>query len=138
MFQIFLFVRKTESFLLLLSSYQSRSQRQILYGSFKSLALFPFSFLTDIHVCVYIYQCILYYIWPGDRTQVKSSLSYQCQTTNEEEIFEVQDKQSLFPLGWIHVSALLFLIGSIVVVTSVSMPNLYYAYYLLFSFQPLC
>ncbi|KAK3027416.1 hypothetical protein RJ639_040432 [Escallonia herrerae] len=25
-----------------------------------------------------------------------------CQTTNEEEIFEVQDKQSLFPLGWIH------------------------------------
>lgn len=28
----------------------------------------------------------------------------QCQTTNEEEIFEVQDKQSLFPLGWIHVS----------------------------------
>lgn len=31
-------------------------------------------------------------------------LSEQCQTTNEEEIFEVQDKQSLFPLGWIHVS----------------------------------
>jgi STAM-binding protein len=30
----------------------------------------------------------------------------QCQTTNEEEIFEVQDKQSLFPLGWIHVSAI--------------------------------
>lgn len=28
----------------------------------------------------------------------------QCQTTNEEEIFEVQDKRSLFPLGWIHVS----------------------------------
>ncbi|KFK26683.1 hypothetical protein AALP_AA8G279700 [Arabis alpina] len=25
-----------------------------------------------------------------------------CQATNEEEIFEVQDKQSLFPLGWIH------------------------------------
>ncbi|XVE58792.1 hypothetical protein DITRI_Ditri04bG0197500 [Diplodiscus trichospermus] len=25
-----------------------------------------------------------------------------CQTTNEEEIFEVQDKRSLFPLGWIH------------------------------------
>lgn len=25
-----------------------------------------------------------------------------CNTTNEEEIFEVQDKQSLFPLGWIH------------------------------------
>lgn len=28
----------------------------------------------------------------------------QCQTTHEEEIFEVQDKRSLFPLGWIHVS----------------------------------
>ncbi|XP_028086852.1 AMSH-like ubiquitin thioesterase 3 isoform X2 [Camellia sinensis] len=25
-----------------------------------------------------------------------------CQTLNEEEIFEVQDKYSLFPLGWIH------------------------------------
>ncbi|CAI0467095.1 unnamed protein product [Linum tenue] len=25
-----------------------------------------------------------------------------CQTLNEEEIFEVQDKLSLFPLGWIH------------------------------------
>lgn len=25
-----------------------------------------------------------------------------CQATNEEEIFEVQDKRSLFPLGWIH------------------------------------
>jgi STAM-binding protein len=33
-------------------------------------------------------------------------LFYQCQTTNEEEIFDVQDKQSLFPLGWIHVSIL--------------------------------
>lgn len=32
------------------------------------------------------------------------SLYLQCQATNEEEIFEVQDKQSLFPLGWIHVS----------------------------------
>lgn len=31
-------------------------------------------------------------------------LSFQCQTLNEEEIFEVQDKLSLFPLGWIHVS----------------------------------
>lgn len=28
----------------------------------------------------------------------------QCQTLNEEDIFEVQDKRSLFPLGWIHVS----------------------------------
>ncbi|KGN64127.1 AMSH-like ubiquitin thioesterase 1 [Cucumis sativus] len=25
-----------------------------------------------------------------------------CQATNEEEIFDVQDKRSLFPLGWIH------------------------------------
>jgi len=30
----------------------------------------------------------------------------QCQTLNEEEIFEVQDRLSLFPLGWIHVSSL--------------------------------
>ncbi|CAD5164567.1 unnamed protein product [Musa acuminata subsp. malaccensis] len=29
--------------------------------------------------------------------------SNSCQTTNEEEIFDYQDKQSLFPLGWIHV-----------------------------------
>ncbi|KAL5726088.1 ubiquitinyl hydrolase 1 [Ranunculus cassubicifolius] len=28
--------------------------------------------------------------------------SDSCQATNEEEIFEVQDKNSLFPLGWIH------------------------------------
>lgn len=28
----------------------------------------------------------------------------QCETLNEEDIFEVQDKRSLFPLGWIHVS----------------------------------
>ncbi|KAF6156994.1 hypothetical protein GIB67_039755 [Kingdonia uniflora] len=26
----------------------------------------------------------------------------ECQTMNEEEIFDVQDKLSLFPLGWIH------------------------------------
>ncbi|CAI9754568.1 unnamed protein product [Fraxinus pennsylvanica] len=32
----------------------------------------------------------------------QESTSNSCQTTNEEEIFEVQDKQSLFPLGWIH------------------------------------
>ncbi|XP_048500379.1 AMSH-like protease sst2 isoform X2 [Beta vulgaris subsp. vulgaris] len=25
-----------------------------------------------------------------------------CQTLNEEENFEVQDRESLFPLGWIH------------------------------------
>ncbi|XP_010264320.1 PREDICTED: AMSH-like ubiquitin thioesterase 1 [Nelumbo nucifera] len=32
----------------------------------------------------------------------QESTSDSCQTTNEEEIFDVQDKQSLFPLGWIH------------------------------------
>ncbi|GAV90677.1 JAB domain-containing protein [Cephalotus follicularis] len=32
----------------------------------------------------------------------QESTSDTCNTTNEEEIFEVQDKQSLFPLGWIH------------------------------------
>ncbi|KAK6930241.1 USP8 dimerization domain [Dillenia turbinata] len=32
----------------------------------------------------------------------QESTSDSCQTLNEEEIFEVQDKQSLFPLGWIH------------------------------------
>ncbi|KAK4280794.1 hypothetical protein QN277_012369 [Acacia crassicarpa] len=32
----------------------------------------------------------------------QESTSDSCQATNEEEIFEVQDKLSLFPLGWIH------------------------------------
>ncbi|GMH18877.1 hypothetical protein Nepgr_020718 [Nepenthes gracilis] len=32
----------------------------------------------------------------------QESTSDSCQTVNEEEIFEVQDKLSLFPLGWIH------------------------------------
>lgn len=32
----------------------------------------------------------------------QESTSDTCQTTNEEEIFEYQDKKSLFPLGWIH------------------------------------
>ncbi|KAJ4843297.1 AMSH-like ubiquitin thioesterase 1 [Turnera subulata] len=32
----------------------------------------------------------------------QESTSDTCHTTNEEEIFEVQDKRSLFPLGWIH------------------------------------
>ncbi|XVF50565.1 hypothetical protein PTKIN_Ptkin04bG0111200 [Pterospermum kingtungense] len=36
----------------------------------------------------------------------QESTSDSCQTTEEEEIFEVQDKKSLFPLGWIHVSVL--------------------------------
>ncbi|CAA2939533.1 AMSH-like ubiquitin thioesterase 3 [Olea europaea subsp. europaea] len=32
----------------------------------------------------------------------QESTSDSCQTLNEEEIFEVQDKRSLFQLGWIH------------------------------------
>lgn len=32
----------------------------------------------------------------------QESTSDTCQATNEEEIFDVQDKRSLFPLGWIH------------------------------------
>ncbi|KAG6594001.1 AMSH-like ubiquitin thioesterase 3, partial [Cucurbita argyrosperma subsp. sororia] len=32
----------------------------------------------------------------------QESTSDSCQTLNEEEIFEVQDRLSLFPLGWIH------------------------------------
>ncbi|KAK1280759.1 AMSH-like ubiquitin thioesterase 1 [Acorus gramineus] len=32
----------------------------------------------------------------------QESTSDTCQTTNEEEIFDYQDKNSLFPLGWIH------------------------------------
>ncbi|KAF5192156.1 Amsh-like ubiquitin thioesterase [Thalictrum thalictroides] len=32
----------------------------------------------------------------------QESTSDSCQTMNEEEIFEFQDRRSLFPLGWIH------------------------------------
>uniref|UniRef100_A0A7N0UH12 MPN domain-containing protein n=1 Tax=Kalanchoe fedtschenkoi TaxID=63787 RepID=A0A7N0UH12_KALFE len=32
----------------------------------------------------------------------QESTSDSCQTLNEEDIFEVQDRLSLFPLGWIH------------------------------------
>ncbi|CAJ2676141.1 unnamed protein product [Trifolium pratense] len=32
----------------------------------------------------------------------QEATSSSCQATNEEEIFEAQDKRSLFPLGWIH------------------------------------
>lgn len=32
----------------------------------------------------------------------QESTSDSCQTLNEEEIFEIQDSRSLFPLGWIH------------------------------------
>ncbi|GMJ08379.1 associated molecule with the SH3 domain of STAM 3 [Hibiscus trionum] len=35
----------------------------------------------------------------------QESTSDSCSTLSEEEIFEVQDKLSLFPLGWIHVSS---------------------------------
>ncbi|KAI8002946.1 AMSH-like ubiquitin thioesterase 3 [Camellia lanceoleosa] len=33
----------------------------------------------------------------------QESTSDSCQTLNEKEIFEVQDKYSLFPLRWIHL-----------------------------------
>jgi STAM-binding protein len=48
-----------------------------------------------------IAYCFCYYF---SLTVVECITFNQCQTTNEEEIFEVQDKRSLFPLGWIHVS----------------------------------
>ncbi|KAK8967860.1 AMSH-like ubiquitin thioesterase 3 [Platanthera guangdongensis] len=32
----------------------------------------------------------------------QEATSDSCQTTHEEEIFNVQDQRSLFPLGWIH------------------------------------
>ncbi|KAJ7299396.1 hypothetical protein O6H91_Y236700 [Diphasiastrum complanatum] len=32
----------------------------------------------------------------------QESTSDSCQTVNEEEIFDIQDKRSLFQLGWIH------------------------------------
>ncbi|XP_031500757.1 AMSH-like ubiquitin thioesterase 1 [Nymphaea colorata] len=32
----------------------------------------------------------------------QESTSDSCQTMNEEEIYDFQDKRSLFPLGWIH------------------------------------
>jgi STAM-binding protein len=60
----------------------------------KSHAHFTWLFFCDCHQ-LYIYS-----------SYIKFVLFDQCQTTNEEEIFEVQDKQSLFPLGWIHVSML--------------------------------
>lgn len=33
-----------------------------------------------------------------------SHIVFQCQALNEEEIHAIQDRQSLFPVGWIHVS----------------------------------
>uniref|UniRef100_A0A0A9DDV3 Mov34/MPN/PAD-1 family protein n=1 Tax=Arundo donax TaxID=35708 RepID=A0A0A9DDV3_ARUDO len=36
----------------------------------------------------------------------QKSTSDSCQATNEEEIFEIQDKGSLLSLGWIHISTL--------------------------------
>lgn len=38
---------------------------------------------------------------------IEAYFNVQCQTLNEEEIFEIQDKGSLFQLGWIHVSVLI-------------------------------
>ena len=37
---------------------------------------------------------------------------FQCQTLNEEEIFEIQDRLSLFTLGWIHVSTCILSMAS--------------------------
>jgi STAM-binding protein len=38
----------------------------------------------------------------------QEATSDSCQTLNEEEIFDSQDKRGLFQLGWIHVSKMLF------------------------------
>ena len=32
----------------------------------------------------------------------------QCLAVNEEEIFAIQNEQSLFPVGWIHVCVPIF------------------------------
>lgn len=50
------------------------------------------------------------------------SFSLQCQATNEEEIFEVQDKQSLFPLGWIHVSRVNMILYIYLLLLEISLP----------------
>ena len=47
-------------------------------------------------------------------------LIFQCQATNEEEIFEVQDKGSLLPLGWIHVSPALGFVNAIFLTKSIN------------------
>lgn len=46
----------------------------------------------------------------------------QCQTLNEEEIFEVQDRLSLFPLGWIHVSVNCY---SVIFIMTVTLADFY-------------
>ena len=47
-------------------------------------------------------------------------LIFQCQATNEEEIFEFQDKGSLLPLGWIHVSPALGFVNAIFLTKSIN------------------
>lgn len=51
---------------------------------------------------IFIFQSAIFYILLA--VLHNQCLYLQCQTLNEEEIFEVQDRLSLFPLGWIHVS----------------------------------
>ncbi|XP_022682865.1 AMSH-like ubiquitin thioesterase 3 isoform X1 [Setaria italica] len=50
----------------------------------------------------------------------QKSTSDSCQATNEEEIFEVQDKGSLLSLGWIHVSPTLGLVAVILLIKSIN------------------
>nr|CAB3481064.1 unnamed protein product [Digitaria exilis] len=53
----------------------------------------------------------------------QKSTSDSCQATNEEEIFEVQDKGSLLSLGWIHVSPLLGLVTAVLLIKSIMLPE---------------
>ena len=71
--------------------------------------------LDDFYPLVYlcksrfmmIVTSIFFYMSEAQFTEAKHISFFpvvQCQTLNEEELFEVQDKYSLFQLGWIHVS----------------------------------
>ncbi|KAG0448930.1 hypothetical protein HPP92_027568 [Vanilla planifolia] len=48
-------------------------------------------------------------IWTDKHGNILRDVTWKCQTTDEEEIFNIQDERSLFPLGWIHVFLLLIL-----------------------------
>ncbi|KAG0470540.1 hypothetical protein HPP92_017240 [Vanilla planifolia] len=41
-------------------------------------------------------------IWTDKHGNILRDVTWKCQTTDEEEIFNIQDERSLFPLGWIH------------------------------------
>ena len=43
---------------------------------------------------------------PGNGSCWLNWTGYKCQARNEEEIFTIQNEQSLFPVGWIHVCIL--------------------------------